>query len=186
MAVVKHLDVNEIGYANDLKVGDSFLFKNSADSNQHLITSDEGSHFVYDNKPSKKLSKDTLVQRVGKRDPKETLERAKAFFEHAIKEIEANGDVVQWVSNVEKLQSMLATYNYSELSLQILDKLQKLGVALFGKSKGKKQSKAIDTLQSSDRKKWQEEVKFAKSKLLQEQIYENLKVKIRRVLTLVK
>lgn len=150
---VTHLDIGETGSAKHLAVGDRFVYVGGPDNREHEITNDYGSHFEYDGRPNKRLSKDTPVKRVGKHDVGERTNRAVSALETAIKKLNQTGDLSLWMSSMSDIVSIAINYGMSEI-VQKLEKLEKLGTGLFSHAKGKHNKSAIDTLNVHSRKQW--------------------------------
>jgi hypothetical protein len=151
---VTHLDVGETGAAKHLVVGDRFVFFGNADQREHVITADHGSHFEYDSRPNKRLSKDTLVKRSGAHDVGERTDRVVSALAGAIKQLNRYGDLSTWMSSMSDVVSTVLTYGMDEVVLQ-LEKLEKLGTALFSRAKGQRDRSAIETLDARSRKEWE-------------------------------
>jgi hypothetical protein len=150
---VTRLDIGETGSAKNLLVGDRFVLINGSDNREHEITADHDSHFEYDGRPNKRLSKDQLVKRVGLHNKGERVDRIVTTLETAIKNLNKTGDVSSWMTSVGNVVSMAVNYNMSEAVLQI-EKLEKLGTTIFSRAKGRRNHSAIETLDNKSRKEW--------------------------------
>lgn len=117
-----------------------------------MITDDHGSHFEYDGRPNKRLSKDAAVERVGRPDPGERTDRVVATLEGAVAALSSSGDVAAWMTAMGDVVSRAAAYGMDEVVLS-LEKLEKLGTALFARAKGKRGA-AVDALDARSRKEW--------------------------------
>lgn len=150
---VTHLDIDETGSAKHLAVGDRFVFVGGPDSREHEVTNDFGSHFEYDGRPNKRLSKDTPIKRVGTHDVGERTNRIVSALETAIKRLNQTGDLSLWMSSMSDIVSVAINYGMNEIVLK-LEKLEKLGTGLFSHAKGRRNYSAIETLDARSRKEW--------------------------------
>jgi hypothetical protein len=150
---VARLDVGEIGPAKHLTVGDRFVLVSGRDNREHEITADHGSHFEYDGRPNKMLSKDEPVRRAGKHDVGERTDRVVSQLEGAIKLLNQSGDLSAWMSSMSDVVSSVLNYGMDEVVLQ-LEKLEKLGTALFSQAKGRRDRTALETLDTRSYKEW--------------------------------
>jgi hypothetical protein len=148
-----HLDIEQTGAAKHLVVGDRFVFVDGNDKREHVITADQDSHFEYDSRPNKHLSKDTLVKRVGTHDVGERKSRIVSSLEIAIKQLNKSGDISAWMISMSDIVSTAINYGMNETVLQ-LEKLEKLGTALFSHAKGRREKTAIETLDKRNVKEW--------------------------------
>ena len=150
---VARLDVGETGPAKHLVVGDRFIFVGGPDSREHEVTDDHESHFEYDGRPNKILSKDTAVKRAGAHDIGERTDRVVSMLEAAIKNLNRVGDLSVWMSSMSDVVSTVLNYGMEEVVLK-LEKLEKLGTALFSQAKGRRDRNAIETLDTRSYKEW--------------------------------
>ena len=150
-----HLDIEQTGAAKHLVVGDRFVFVDGNDKREHVVTADHDSHFEYDSRPNKHLSKDTLVKRVGAHDVGERKTRIVSSLETAIKQLNKNGDLSAWMVSMSDIVSTAINYGMNETVLQ-LEKLEKLGTALFSHAQGRREKAAIETLEKRASKEWNE------------------------------
>jgi hypothetical protein len=153
--VSKRLEVDETGIANNLRVGDRFKFVNFNDTREHVITNDHDSHYEYDGRLNKRLSKDTLVTRVGERDKGERLDRILSDLYEACRHLENSGDISLWMSAMSDIVHRAISYNMPQEVILKIEKLEKLGTDMFSKSKGKHGSSAYNTLEVKYKKQWE-------------------------------
>lgn len=147
------LDVGETGPAKHLVVGDRFVFVGGPDGREHEITDDHGSHFEYDGRPNKVLSKDAAVKRAGAHDVGERTDRVVSALEAAIKSLNRAGDLSAWMTSMSDVVSTVLNYGMEEVVLK-LEKLEKLGTALFSQAKGRRDRTALETLDTRSYKEW--------------------------------
>lgn len=150
---VSHLDIGETGIAKHLLVGDHFVFLSGRDQREHEITKDQGSHFEYDGRPNKILSKDMAVKRVGNHVPGEKTQRAVSALKAAIDNLTRDGDLSAWMSSMSDVVSVVIGYGMEEVVVK-LEKLEKLGTSLFSHAKGRRNRTALDTLSTHSVKEW--------------------------------
>lgn len=129
------------------------MFVGGADGREHEITDDHGSHFEYDGRPNKRLSKDEPVRRVGQHEVGERTDRVVSQLEGAIKLLNQSGDLSAWMSSMSDVVSSVLNYGMDEVVLK-LEKLEKLGTALFSQAKGRRDHSAIETLDTRSYKEW--------------------------------
>lgn len=142
------LKVGESGIATDLKVGDRFVFVDQGrDKKQHTVTNDVGSHFEYDGKPNKILSKAETVTRVGEANPNENLDHYKTELENALHQIETVGDIGVFLDRGEGAINFLAKLPQGG---KIADTLLKVAIDVFSDAPKRHGKKPINLL---DRKK---------------------------------
>lgn len=147
------LDVGETGIAKHLVVGDRFVFVGGPDGREHEVTDDHGSHFEYDGRPNKILSKDAAVKRAGAHDVGERTDRVVSALEGAIKNLNRAGDLSAWMTSMSDVVSTVLNYGMEEVVLE-LEKLEKLGTALFSQAKGRRDRTALETLDTRSYKEW--------------------------------
>lgn len=147
------LDVGETGLAKHLVVGDRFVFVGGPDGREHEITNDHGSHFEYDGRPNKVLSKGMAVKRAGAHDVGERTDRVVSALQAAIKSLNRSGDLSAWMASMSDVVSMVVNYGMDEIVLK-LEKLEKLGTGLFSQAKGRRDRTAIETLDTRSYKEW--------------------------------
>jgi len=150
---VARLDIGETGPAKHLVVGDRFVFVGGPDAREHEITDDHESHFEYDGRPNKILSKNTAVRRAGAHNVGERTDRAVATLEAAIKNLNRSGDLSAWMASMSDVVSTVLNYGMEEVVLE-LEKLEKLGTALFSQAKGRRNRTALETLDTRSYKEW--------------------------------
>lgn len=182
MAGEKHrLEVDEVGPASFLNVGDKFMFSGTADPNEHTITQDLDSHFEYDSRPNKRLSKDTPVKRVGAHDPGERTERTVSALSIAIRGLEMTGDVAQWANAISDVISRAATYGMDEDVILSLEKLEKQGSAVFARARLQYGKAAVDSLNNAIRKRWAADVASVTQKV-RGALLEDLRALVRAII----
>lgn len=165
MAGEKHrLEVEEVGPASFLSVGDKFMFHGGSDGREHTITQDLDSHFEYDGRPNRRLSKDTPVKRVGAPDPGERTERVVQALTNAVRGLEATGDQSEWANAMADVIQRAATYGMDDVILP-LEKLQKQGAAVFARARVFQGKSAADDLNVAIRKRWAADVNAVAQKL---------------------
>lgn len=153
------LEVNQAGPASFLQVGDKFIFTGGTpDNREHTVTQDLSSHFEYDGRPNKKLSKDTPVQRVGAPDPGETTERVVAALTNAVRGLEQTGDVAKWAQSVADVISRAAAAGMDQDVVLSLEKLEKQGSAVFARARVYHGKSAVEDLNAAIRKRWAADV----------------------------
>lgn len=152
-----HLEIDQIGPANQLQVGDQFVFTDGKDRNQHEVTQDHDSHLEFDGRVNKKLSKDVMVKRVGEHDPGERTERAVATLTACVRGLETSGDIQQWNIVMSDMISRAAASGMQD-TLTPLEKLAKQGAAVFSKVRSAHGKAAIDLLVPAVRKRWAADV----------------------------
>ena len=136
-----------------LAVGDRFVFFDARDGAEHEVTGDPDSHFEYDGRPNRRLSKDTLVKRVGKRDSGEALDRILDRLNMAVGRLQRDGDVSAWAGAVADILSRVTTHGMDDAAIP-LEKLARLGDALFSKLRKRRGKDAVESLPTHDRKRW--------------------------------
>lgn len=142
------LKVGESGMATDLKVGDRFVFVDQGrDKKQHTITNDAQSHFEYDGRPNKILSKAETVTRVGEADPNENLDHYSNELKNALHQLETVGDIGVFLDRGEGAINFLAKLPEGG---KIADTLLKVAIDVFSDAPKRHGKKPIDLL---DRKK---------------------------------
>lgn len=176
------LDVGETGQAKNLDIGDSFRFVDGNDKKDHLITNDHGSHFEYDGRPNKRLSKDTLVVRVGKPNEGESKDKLVVMFDKACRDLEREGDVSAWLVSLNDVISRAITLGMDDL-MRSFDKLERTSTASFSRSKGKRGSLAVDSLSVSDRKQWFAVKEEVRSQIQEFVVIESFRAAIRSILS---
>ncbi len=182
MAGEKHrLEVDEVGPASFLSVGDRFMFNGGSDAREHTVTQDFDSHFEYDGRPNKRLSKDTPVKRVGAPDPGERTERVVNALTTAVRGLEMTGDLAQWANAISDVISRAATYGMDEDVILSLEKLEKQGSAVFAHAQLSHGKKAIDSLNNAIRKRWVADVTGLTQKV-RGALLENLRAYVREIL----
>ncbi len=183
MAGEKHrLEVDEVGPAKFLSVGDKFMFSGGVDANEHTVSQDLDSHFEYDSRPNKRLSKDTPVKRVGAPDPGERTERVVSALATAIRGLEMTGDVAQWANAVSDVISRAATYGMDENVILSLEKLEKQGSAVFARARLQHGKAAVDSLNNAIRKRWAADV-GAMTQMLRGALLEDLRALVRAIIS---
>lgn len=182
MAGEKHrLEVDEVGPASFLNVGDKFMFNGGPDAREHTITQDLDSHFEYDGRPNKRLSKDTPVKRIGAPDPGERTDRVVAALQTAVRGLELTGDVALWANAISDVISRAATYGMDQDVILSLEKLEKQGSAVFARAQLSHGKGAIDSLNNAIRKRWTADVSGVTQKL-RGALLEDLRAFVREVI----
>ncbi len=182
MAGEKHrLEVDEVGPASFLNVGDRFMFNGGPDAREHTITQALDSHFEYGGRPNKRLSKDTPVKRVGAPDPGERTERTVNALTTAIRGLEMTGDVAQWANAVSDVISRAATYGMDQDVIVSLEKLEKQGSAVFARANLSHGKKAVDSLNNAIRKRWAADVASVMQKV-RGALLEDLRAYVREII----
>jgi hypothetical protein len=176
-----HLEIDEVGPASHLQVGDRFVFTDGKDGRQHEVTQDLESHLEFDGRPNKRLSKDVMVKRVGERDPAEMTERAVAALTAAVKNLERTGDVQQWAVAMSDVLARAAGSGMQDLLLP-LEKLQKQGSAVFSKARPGHGKMAVDALVPAVRKRWAADVASV-TQAVRSELLEGVRHLVRAVLT---
>jgi hypothetical protein len=74
-------------------------------------------------------------------------------LEGAIKLLNQSGDLSAWMSSMSDVVSSVLNYGMDEVVLQ-LEKLEKLGTALFSQAKGRRDRSALETLDTRSYKEW--------------------------------
>jgi len=144
------LKIGDSGLASELKVGHRFIFLNQKDKKEHVITSDMESHFLYDNKPNKILSKAEIVKRIGEANPNEDLEHYQNQLESSLKDLENTGDIGTFLDRGESSINYLASL---EKGGKVADNLLKIAIDVFSDAPKRHGKSSIQLL---DRKKRQE------------------------------
>jgi len=150
---LEHLEIDQVGPASKLQVGDRFVFTDGQDRREHEITQDLESHLEFDARPNKRLSKDVMVKRVGEHDPGERTERAVAALMSAVKGLEGSGNIQQWAVTMSDVISRAAASGMQDAILP-LEKLQNQGAAVFSRTNGTHGKNAVDLLVPAVRKRW--------------------------------
>lgn len=141
------LRVGESGMSTGLKVGNRFVFVDGRDKKEHTVTNDLGSHFEYDGRPNKILSKGETVTRVGEANPNENLDHYKTELENALHQIETVGDIGVFLDRGEGAINFLAKLPDGG---KVADTLLKIAIDVFSDAPKRHGKKPIDLL---DRKK---------------------------------
>lgn len=141
------LRVGESGMSTGLKVGNRFVFVDGRDKKEHTVTNDLGSHFEYDGKPNKILSKGETVTRVGEADPNENLYHYKEELKNTLYNLETVGDIGAFLDRGEGAINFLAKLQNGG---KISDTLLKIAIDVFSDAPKRHGKKSIDLL---DRKK---------------------------------
>ncbi len=181
MADLKHhLEIDQVGPATQLKIGDQFVFTDGQDRQQHEVTQDLDSHLEFDGRPNKRLSKDVMVRRVGERDPGEMTERAVAALTTAIRNLEGSGNVQQWAVDMSDVINRAAGSGMGDAILP-LEKLQNQGAAVFSRVNKAHGKKAVDQLVSAVRKRWAADVASVLD-VVRGSLMENVRTLVREVI----
>lgn len=176
------LEVNQVGPASFLKVGDKFVFTGGVpDKREHTITQDLESHLEYDGRPNKKLSKDQSVQRVGAPDPGENTERVVAALTNAVRALEQTGDVSQWAQGVTDVISRAAAAGMDQDVILALEKLEKQGSAVFARARVFHGKTAVEDLNVAIRKRWAADVNSV-TQLVRSALLEDLRQLVRGII----
>jgi hypothetical protein len=159
------LGIDQAGPASFLAVGDRFVLSAGEDTREHVVTRDLDSHFEYDGRPDKRLSKDTPVKRVGTPDPGEQTARVVAALSHAVNNLEQTGDMATWANSIADVVSKAVTCGMSDDVLSALEKLERQGSAVFARARVSHGKAAVDDLNVAVRKRWTADVNQAKSRV---------------------
>lgn len=155
---VHHLEIGQAGQANNLLVGDYFVRVDDPNGKPKQVTNDLGSHFEFDGRVNKKLSKDTMVRRVGEAADGELALRASETFRAAVQALELNGDVQQWSVMMSDVLSRAVSAGLEDVLLP-LEKLEKQGSAVFAKARRSHDQAAAASLTPAVRKRWVADVR---------------------------
>lgn len=161
-------------------MGDRFAFADGRDGGEHEVTQDLGSHLEFDGRPNKRLSKDTMVKRVGEHDPGERTSIVLAALGRAVSELERGGDVSAWAASVSDVVSRAVAHGMGDVVLP-LEKLGKQGAAVFARARPRQGEKAIDALAPAVRKRWAAEARAVEA-LIQTSLMEGVRAVVRGVL----
>lgn len=153
----EQLEVDQVGPASQLQVGDLFVFTDGQDRNQHEVTQDLGSHLEYDGRVNRRLSKDVMVKRVGAPNPGERTERAVQALMGAVQTLEKTGDVQAWSVAMSDVISRAAASGMEDAVLP-LEKLAKQGSAVFARAREQHGKAASDLLVPAVKKRWAADV----------------------------
>lgn len=153
------LDVGESGLASHLAVGDRFVFLDDRAGREHVVTNDVESHFEYDGRPNKILSKSDMVRRVGEADQGERAERVVKMLRTAVARVEMDGDTSAWMESMANLASTLVAYGIPD-AIGSVEKLERLGTAVFSRTRVRRGA-ALDGLEPRRRKEWRSTVNDA-------------------------
>lgn len=175
------LDIDEVGPASFLTVGDKFMFHGGNDAREHTVTQDLDSHFEYDGRPNKRLSKDTPVRRVGAPDPNERAERITSILQLAVKNLEQTADTTKWTVAMSDLIQRAAAYGMGEKAIQSIERLEKQGSAVFARARVYHGKSAVEDLNAAVRKRWSAEVN-ATVQALQNALLEDLREVVRGII----
>lgn len=182
MAKASHrLEIGQLGSAKHLVVGDKFVLGDGSDPHEHTITHDQGSHFQYDNRVNKRLSKDTLVKRVGEFEIGERTNIVSVLLKNAVKAVETDADVNRWSASMTNIITRAANYGMQNDVVMALEKLEKHGSAVFSRVKMYNNKKAIDEVNPAVRKRWTAEVNHVSS-LISDALIEGLRTLVRCIL----
>ncbi len=176
----EQLEVEQVGPAKQLAVGDLFVFTDGQDRGQHEVTQDHGSHLEYDGRVNRKLSKDVMVKRVGAPNPGEQTERAVQALMAAVKGLENSGDVQGWTVAMSDVISRAAASGMDDAVLP-LEKLEKQGSAVFSKVRAQNGKPASELLVPAVRKRWAADV-AAVSDVVRSSLMEDVRRFVRAVL----
>ena len=158
MAELKHhLEIDQVGPAVQLNVGDRFVFMDGTDGREHQVTQDVESHLEFDGRPNKRLSKDVLVKRIGEHDPGERTERGIAALTATVKALEGSGDVQQWAIAMSDVINRAAGSGMHNAIIP-LEKLQNQGNAVFSRVNQAHGKTAVNQLVPAVRKRWAADV----------------------------
>jgi len=177
----EQLEIDQIGPASKLQVGDLFVFIDGSDSNQHEVTQDLDSHFEYDGRVNKKLTKDMMVQRVGAPNLGERTARAVTALQTAVKSLEQTGNVQQWAVMMSDVISRVGASGMHDAVLP-LEKLAKQGSAVFAKVRQAHRKLAVDQLVPMVRKRWAADVTSV-IQIIHNSLMEDVRRLVRAVLT---
>ncbi len=176
----RRLEPGDRGPASSLNVGDRFTLIGGADAKEHQITQDLDSHLEYDGRPNKRLSKDTMVTRIGEHDPGERTASVVASLKQAVKGLEYSGDVSKWSVDVSDVVSRAASYGMSDVILS-LEKLGKQGSAVFSKTRSQHGKMAADSLNNAVKRRWAADVGVV-VKMMEQELMENVNSDVLREL----
>lgn len=177
----EQLEVDQVGPASQLQVGDRFVFTDRRDPNQHEVTQDLDSHFEYDGRVNRRLSKDVMVKRVGEPNLGERTDRAVTALTAAVKALESSGDVQAWTVAMTDVINRAAGSGMDD-AIVPLEKLEKQGSAVFSKARPQHGKMAVDLLVPAVRKRWSADVGAA-VQVIRSSLMENVRRVVRAVLT---
>lgn len=175
------LEVGETGQAKNLELGDTFRLVDGDDKRDHVVTDDHGSHFEYDGRPNKRLSKDTLVRRVGKPNEGESKDRLLNLYDASCRNLEKDGNVQAWLVALNDVISRAVSLGMDD-AMPSFDKLERVSTAIFSRAKGKRGKLALDLLDTNDRKTWTS-IKNATRQLIEDHlVVESLRAIVRTLI----
>jgi hypothetical protein len=175
-----HLEIEQVGPASQLNVGDRFVFTDGQDRRQHEVTQDLDSHLEFDGRPNKRLSKDVMVKRVGEHDPGEMTERAVAALTTAVRNLEGSGDVQRWAIDMSDVINRAAGSGMRDAILP-LEKLQNQGAAVFSRIHQAHGKTAVEQLVPAIRKRWTADVAIV-VEIVRGSLMENVRILVREVI----
>ncbi len=176
-----HLEIDQVGPAKHLQVGDHFVFTDGENPGQHEVTQDHDSHLEFDGRVNKKLSKDVMVKRVGEHDPGERTERAVAALTGAVRALEQSGDIQQWNVTMSDVISRAAASGMED-AVMPLEKLSKQGAAVFSRARQQHGKMAIDLLVPAVRKRWSADVAGV-TQVVRGSLMESVRLLVRAVIS---